>query len=115
MSQGYPVHQIIVLRAAVGLPILLGIVLVTSKYPFLGAHKVGLMLLRGGLMFFAFVLFYLALSTLPLTMVTALFYTGPFFMLLFSIVLLGEKVSLSQWLAVTTGFLGALILSLIHI
>ncbi|GIT24765.1 MAG: hypothetical protein CM1200mP41_08090 [Gammaproteobacteria bacterium] len=38
MSQGYPVHQIIVLRAAVGLPILLGIVLMTSKYPFLGAH-----------------------------------------------------------------------------
>ena len=110
MSQGYPVHQIIVLRAAVGLPILLGIVLMTSKYPFLGTHRVGLMLLRGGLMFFAFVLFYLALSTLPLTMVTALFYTGPFFMLLFSIVLLGEKVSLSQWLAVTTGFLGALII-----
>jgi drug/metabolite transporter (DMT)-like permease len=109
MSQTYAVHQIIVIRSVSAFPVLLGLVLFTHKSLALNSPRKLLLLLRGVLMAGAFLFFYLALSALPLTTVTVLFFTAPFFIMVFSIPVLGERVEPSRWLAVIVGFVGVVI------
>lgn len=57
----------------------------------------------------AFMFFYVALAGTSLTTATALFFTAPFFITLFSIPLLGEKVGLRRFVSIAIGFSGVLI------
>jgi drug/metabolite transporter (DMT)-like permease len=63
-------------------PILLLLIHFTIKLPALLQHHPGIHIIRGLLMFTAFMLFYVALSELSLTTTTALFFTAPFFITL---------------------------------
>ena len=110
MSGGYPVHQIVVIRSLVALILLLLIIRFSTGFSSLRGRRIGLHLLRGALMFIAFVTYYVALSVMPLTTATALFFTAPFFITLLAIPLLGEKVGLRRRLAVLVGFIGVLII-----
>ncbi|WP_374444461.1 DMT family transporter [Stella sp.] len=53
---------------------------------------------------------FVALSITPLAEVTALSFTAPLFATLGAILFLGERVRLRRWLALGTGFLGALLI-----
>ena len=109
MSGAYPVHQIVVVRSLVALVILLLIIGLTAGFSSLKGRRVGLHLLRGALMFVAFVTYYIALSVMPLTTATALFFTAPFFITLLAIPILGEKVGPRRITGVVVGFIGVLI------
>ena len=109
MSDGYAVHQIVVIRGLVAIPLML---LVLHFYGGLGLLKkcqTGFHLLRGLFMFIAFMCFYLALAQVSLLIVTALFFTAPFFISLLSVPLLGERVGIRRIVAVAVGFIGVLI------
>lgn len=63
------------------------------------------MCLRGLLAFAAFYLYYIALTYLPLADAATVLMTAPLFVTLLSVPLLGERVGLPRWLAVSVGFL----------
>ena len=109
-SSGYPVHQIVVIRSLVALPLLLLMIHFTVGLGQLRGRRIGLHLLRGSLMFFAFMTFYIALAVLPLTTTTALFFTAPFFITLLSVPLLGEQVGIRRVTGIIAGFIGVLII-----
>lgn len=109
MSGAYPVHEIVSIRGLVAIPLLLLITGLSIGLPALRRHKPWLHLLRGGLMFLAFLAYYVALSEMSLINATALFFTAPFFITILSIPFLGEKVGLRRVLSIVGGFIGVLV------
>ena len=66
-------------------------------------------LLRGCLAAAAINCGYYAISQIPLTMVTVIFFTAPLFITIFAVPFLGETVGWRRWCATAVGFLGAII------
>jgi drug/metabolite transporter (DMT)-like permease len=61
-------------------------------------------------MFVAYLSFYLALASLPLATAVALYFAGPLFITVLSVVVLKEQVGAFAWGAVLTGFAGVLVM-----
>jgi S-adenosylmethionine uptake transporter len=109
MSGAYPIHEIVTIRGLVAIPILLALIHFTVKIRSLRHHRPGYHLLRGLLMFMAFMAYYVALSEMSLTTATALFFTAPFFITLLSIPMLGESVGPRRIITILIGFCGVVI------
>ena len=109
MSGGYPVHQIMVIRGLVAVPLILLIIHFSRGLGIIKGCNAGFHMFRGALMFTAFMAFYIALAEISLTVTTALFFTAPFFITLLSIPLLGEKVGMRRFVSIIIGFIGVLI------
>ena len=109
MSGAYPVHEIMVIRGLASIPLILLVIHFTRGLAVISGCRASFHMLRGALMFTAFMAFYLALSEISLTVTTALFFTAPFFITLLSIPLLGEKVGIRRYLSIIVGFIGVLI------
>jgi len=109
MSDAFPVHQVMVIRGLVAIPIMLLLIHFTAGLGILRHHRPGPHLLRGALMLAAFTCFYVALAGTPLTTATALFFTAPFFITILAIPLLGEKVGLRRFAGIGVGFVGVLL------
>ena len=73
----------------------------TSRFP--------LHLARATINAVAMLAFFMALSLAPLTQVTALAFSAPIFATLLAVLFLAESVGPRRWLAILTGFAGALI------
>ncbi len=109
MSGAYPIHQIMTIRGLVAIVLLLVLIHFSIRLSSLRLHHPGYHVLRGLLMFIAFMAFYTALAEISLTMATALFFTAPFFITLLSIPLLGERVGLRRFFSILIGFVGVLV------
>ena len=109
LSGLFPVHQVMVVRCMVALLILLAVIMTTQGLSALKTTNIRALLLRGTLLFFSFICFYLGLASIPLTEATVLFFTAPFYIVLLSIPVLGEKVGPRRWIGVLAGFAGVLI------
>ena len=70
----------------------------------------GLQILRGLLLVGSTAFFYFALRYLPLAEAAAISFVGPVLTALLSGPMLGDKVTRRQWIAVTLGFVGVLII-----
>lgn len=110
MSDEYPVHEIMVIRSIVSMLILLVVLKYSEGLNTLKNRNIKPSLLRGALLFGSFTLFYLGLSSMPLTVAAVLFFTAPFFITLLSIPILGETVGLRRWIGILVGFVGVLII-----
>jgi drug/metabolite transporter (DMT)-like permease len=109
LSGTYPVHQIVVLRSLVALPVLLGVTLAESGGT-LRIHRIGLHLARGLLLYVSYTTYYLALARLPIADTVALTFTVPFFVTALGIPILGERVKARSWAAIGVGFLAVLLI-----
>ncbi|MBZ0123780.1 MAG: DMT family transporter [Roseovarius sp.] len=111
LSDGYALHQVVLLRTAVGLPVFLIFVM-----PFFGGWLVlrtrrpGAHLIRGACMILANSFHYLGLSNLPLADAVAIFFVSPLVVTVFSVIFLGERVGVRRWAAVAAGFAGVLLI-----
>ena len=68
-----------------------------------------LTLVRVFCFFFGFSFFYISLTFMSLAMTSALFFCCPFFMSIFAIIFLKEKIGIRRWSAIVVGFIGVLI------
>ncbi|MCW1413414.1 DMT family transporter [Rhizobium sp. 1AS11] len=68
-----------------------------------------MLVLRSAALFAAVALFYVTIHYLPLTTSLTLWFVEPFILTLMAAVILKEKVSPYQWLAVLVGFIGILV------
>lgn len=110
LSGDYPVHQMLTIRGLVALPVLFALVLYEAGPHGLRSRHPGALVVRGVIMFFAYLCYYLGLAELPISTVVAIFFTAPLFITLLSVVFLGETVGRRGWMAVTAGFIGVVVM-----
>jgi S-adenosylmethionine uptake transporter len=68
------------------------------------SRRPSLLFVRGVLAFFAFTIYYIALSRIPLAEAAAVYMTAPLFVTLLSALVLRERVGVARWSAVVIGF-----------
>lgn len=110
LSGGYPLHQMVFTRSAIGLVFTFGFVFAEGGLGLLKTATPGLHLLRGLLVVCANMTYFCALAVLPLGQATALFFVAPLMITLLSIPILGEKVGPLRIGAVVVGFAGVIIM-----
>ena len=110
LSGGYPLHQMVFIRSAIGILVSLilvqvegGFAILKTRRPFLHAAR-GLLIVTSNLSYFT------ALAVISLAEATALFFVAPLLITLLSIPLLGEKVGPLRLGAVAVGFAGVLVM-----
>ena len=108
LVESYPIGQILCLRQIVALAVILVFVWKTDTWRDLrindrAAHAIRAVMHVGGAALIVW-----ALSALPIATVTAIVFSSPIVVLIFSVRLLGEHVSWRLWLAVIIGFSGVL-------
>ena len=110
LSAGYPLHEIVAVRSAIGLIILFVILRFDGGVSSLRTSTPLIHILRGLCIVCANLTFFAALAVMPLAQVTALFFVAPLFITLLSVPILKERIELSSGIAVLVGFAGVLIM-----
>lgn len=110
LSGNYPVHQILVVRCLIGIPILAFIVHKQASLASLTAPGMGLSLLRGLIMSSAYLAFILSIAAMPLADSVAIYFAMPLIVAVIAGPLLGEHVALHRWIAIITGLVGVIIM-----
>jgi drug/metabolite transporter (DMT)-like permease len=110
VSSGYPVTQIVFVRAITGIPLLLAFVHFEAGLGALVTKRFWLLLVRAVLLLSAYTSYYIAFPTLPLADAVALFFMAPIFITVLSLPVLGETIRPVVWLAIGLGFAGVVIM-----
>jgi drug/metabolite transporter (DMT)-like permease len=105
----YSVGQLLVIRSAAALLILVPFLWREGLRPFKAAPRPWLQLLRPAFATFEVACFYWALASMPLADVMTYYLAGPIYVTAVSPFLLGENVGWRRWLAVVAGFIGVMI------
>jgi len=105
----YTPLQIMFLRAALALPVVLVTVLALGGQRVLVSRHIGLHLGRGAINLVSAVCFYTGLRYLPLAETIAIAFAAPLFVTALSVWWLKERVDARRWLAVGLGFIGVLL------
>jgi len=92
------------LRLAIVLALLVVIGVALRGAGVFRSRRPGLLFVRGVLAFFAFTIYYIALSRIPLADAAAVYMTAPLFVTLLSALVLRERVGVARWSAVVIGF-----------
>ncbi len=110
LSSDYAVLQILTIRIAFVLLIVLTICAARYGPGALKTPHYKILLLRGVLAFMAFTTYYLAMAVIPMASVAAVYMSAPLFVTALSALFLGESVGLHRWLSVTIGFTAVLVI-----
>ncbi|MEQ6247841.1 DMT family transporter [Sulfitobacter sp. HNIBRBA3233] len=110
LSGGYPLHQIVFVRTAIGLVFTLALLRWEGGWHLLKTRAPGLHLLRATLLVGANTIFYAAFVTMPLATANALYFVAPLLVSLLSVPILGERIGLRRILAILAGFVGVLVM-----
>jgi len=110
LSDRYPAHQIVFVRAIVALPLMFMIVHYESGLGTLATRHPIMHALRSFIGFGAFFFYYLALPSMPLTAVVAIWFTAPLFITALAVPILGERVGWRRWAGILFGFVGAMVI-----
>ena len=110
LTQDYAVMQLLLVRMGMVVGILGSVCIVRRKTLTLRTKHWPLMALRGVIAFSAFTLYYLALQKIPFADGATVLMSAPLFLTALSVPLLGEKVGLHRWTAVSVGFASVLVL-----
>jgi len=111
LSDGYALHQIVLIRALVGM-----VILFVFIAPFEGGLNIfrtkylKIQIIRGLCVVFANMAYFAALAAMPLADAAAIWFVSPLLITAFSVVFLGEKVGARRWAAVGVGLLGVVIM-----
>ncbi len=106
---GLPTFQVVFVRYAVPVVVLLAILLPTRGLSLFKTGNLKLELLRGLCLAGVTAAMFFGLKFLPLTVTGALLFTMPMIVALLSAPLLGEAVGWRRWIAIVIGFVGIVI------
>ncbi len=110
LSETYPVTQVVWARYFFHFAFMVPILLARYRPRALLPRRVGLQVLRGGLLLAATWLFFFGLSVMPQATVLALFFVSPAVVTVLAPSLLGERVGRWRVVAVIVGFLGVVLI-----
>ncbi len=106
ISDKINLYLIYFIRCTVGITIML-IYLKLNKIPIIfKTYYPKLTLIRTILFFLGFSLYYFSLSKLSLALAVTLFFVSPFFVSIFSMIIIKEQVGIRRWSAIIVGFIG---------
>ncbi len=100
--------QVMFARSIVALILLTLFLKITKKEIILKTAFPKLSIFRTVMFILAFVFYYIGLHYLTFAEATALFFTAPFFITIFSGIFLKEKIGLIRWAIIVYGFIGVL-------
>lgn len=107
LSTGYALHQIILIRALITLPIIFAVIWATGTgFAQLRSARLPAHLARVCIVLVSNVTYFLGLAALPLADAVATAFVAPVFVTVMSAVILGEKVGPHRWAAVLVGLVG---------
>lgn len=109
LTQQFSPTQVVTLRFATGLILLLPFIVTLRRAELLRFEHPVANLVRGFGIFGSAVFFVAALAHLPIATATAIGFVSPFVITLVSMPVLGEKVGRHRWAAIAAGFVGVLI------
>ena len=111
LTDGYALHQIILVRSTVAALLTLMIIMpLEGGWALLKTSKLRIHLLRGLAVTVANMAFFMGLAAMPLSETTAIFFVSPMIVTAFSVIFLKEKVGPWRWFAVIAGLAGALVI-----
>lgn len=111
LSDAYALHQVILVRAFVGLAVILGFMAVTGLgLRTLGTARPWAHLIRAAIVMVSNVCFFLGLAAMPIADASAIGFVAPIFVTLISALVLREHVGLHRWGAVVMGLVGVTIM-----
>lgn len=111
LSGDYPLHQIVLTRAIVGLSLTLAVfVPLEGGYRNLKTRRLPLHILRGLTVVFANMAFFTGIASMALGEATAIFFVAPLFITALSVLVLKEQVGPRRWLAVLVGLCGVVVM-----
>jgi drug/metabolite transporter (DMT)-like permease len=111
LSGSYPLHQIILIRAFIGMALVLAVIhLSRTGFRQLRTRRWREHLFRVSIVMVSNVTYFLALAVMPLADAVAVAFVSPLFVTLMSAVILGEKVGPRRWGAVAVGMVGVVIM-----
>jgi drug/metabolite transporter (DMT)-like permease len=106
----YPVLELLLFRSIVAMPFTLLLFRLEGRRGLPTTAQSGLEYLRGFFLFVSYTTYVMGLMALPLSDVAAIRNSAPLMLTLFSVVWLGERVGLRNWLALIVGFVGVLLI-----
>ncbi len=104
------VWQLLFLRSILGLCFLICLLFFIKKLPSVKTINLGAVLFRSSLMSACYLCFYLALAKVPIALAAGAFFTGPFFMVLLSRIMLGETFGIWRAISLVAGFIGVILI-----
>lgn len=110
LSGFYPIILIVWARYVVHTLLMAGIFLPQSGLRVLRTKRPGLQMLRALSLLSVSLLFTTGLMFMPLAEATSVIFLAPLLVTALSVPLLGERVSVGQWIAVIVGFVGVMII-----
>lgn len=111
LSGSYPLHELTLLRSALGLVLILGLLVpLMGGYRTLRTRRPLPHIARGLCVVLANGFFFLGLAELGLADAVAIFFISPLVITIFSVVFLRERVGPRRWFAVLIGLIGVMIM-----
>ena len=111
ITHSYDVGQVMFSRALFGLIPIFFLIPRERLKNFYKTKYVGLHFYRSFVGAVAMYAIFVGLRNLELAEVTSMAFSGPIWVVIFSILFLGEKIRMKRWIAVGLGFIGVLIIS----
>ena len=111
LSDQYALHQIILIRALVGLMTFFAVILpLNGGLGVFRTRRPLMHLARGGCVVLANMCLFLGLAAMPIADAVAVFFISPLVITIFSVLFLGETVGARRWAAIAVGFVGVLVI-----
>ena len=108
--QPLPAHELVLSRSIVSF-VLSSIIIYRKGLPFFGVNKKWL-IIRGTAGTIALTLFFMTIQNMPFAVAAVIQYLAPIFTMIFTFLLLGERIFRIQWLFVSLAFFGVCLISL---
>lgn len=111
LSGDYALHQIVLIRSAIGMVVLFVVIMpLEGGYHLLKTRRPFMHLVRGMCVVFANMSFFAGLAVLPLADAVAVFFISPLIITALSVLILKEPAGRRRWIAVGVGMLGVLVM-----
>jgi drug/metabolite transporter (DMT)-like permease len=110
LGRGYPVVEVIWARYAFALPVALAVMSPRAWSALLRCERPWLQAARALLPLLANVTVIIGLSFMPLADATAITFASPLFVVILSMPILGEHISVNTWIGVMSGLVGVLVI-----
>jgi drug/metabolite transporter (DMT)-like permease len=111
MLEGVSAMQILVIRSAIILPLMLLVYRLRNELPTLKPKRPDLHLWRGCIGFISPLAFFIGIEHIPLTDAIVLFFSSVFIVTILSVLFLQESVGTHRWISIIVGFIGVLIVA----
>ena len=111
LSGSYALHEVVLIRSAVGLMVMLCCILpFHGGLPALRTQRLATHLLRALCVVASNLFYFLGLAAMPLADAVAVFFVAPLLITALSVPLLGEQVGPRRWFAVGLGLVGVIVM-----